>query len=162
MARKLAFGAVVLVALACVSTAVAADVPRATLVKNADLICSYENGKLVQLSFPKGLDDPTKLTAKNLKASASYFTGSLALQQDAIRRFAKLGTPREPAVRVAWARYLTLQKTVEIPTLTDAISAAKRGDAKAFMASFMRVEKYSAEAHKLIKKIGLQVCQWSE
>jgi aminopeptidase N len=160
MGRSLAFAGVLLAALVWASAAVAADIPRARLVKNADLICSYENGKLVQLAFPKGLDDPKKITAKNLRASAAYFAGSLELQKDAARRFAKLGRPREPAIRVAWSRYVTLHTTVAIPALADAVAAARKGDAKAFMASFARGEKYTPEVGKLVKTIGLHVCQW--
>ena len=84
----------------------------------------------------------------------------MELQKDAARRFATLGTPASPAIRVAWARYVTLHNTVAIPALADAVAAARKGDAKAFMASFARGEKYTAEVGKLVKTIGLHVCQW--
>jgi hypothetical protein len=160
MARKAVFGGVLASTLVLSATAVAANVPRAKLATNADLVCSFENGKLAQSRNPPTYSDPRKATVKQLKASAAWFARSYALKKDEIKRIFALGTPTEPAARVAWNRWHVLLTTVQLPAYAAAAAATKRGDAKGFVAAFSKAGKYSAEVAKLRKTIGLKVCEW--
>ena len=160
--RKLRFGSALVVALVCSAAAGAAQVPGASLAANADNVCSAANVKFVQLVVPKGLTGTSKLTPKLLKAAAPYVAGQLAIEKEKTRRWSALGTPKEPAIRTAWARCLVLYRTVSSPAVAEGIAAAKRGDVKAFMAAYGKVEAHSAEAKKLGKAIGFKVCEWDE
>jgi transcriptional regulator of met regulon len=160
MARKAVLGGVLAVTLVLSSTAVAANVPRAKLATNADLVCSFENGKLVGIPNPPTYSDPRKATVKQLKASAAWFARAHALKKDEIKRIFALGTPSEPAERVAWNRWHVLLKTVQLPAYAAVAAATKKGDAKAYMAAYVKAGKYSAEVAKLRKTIGLKVRDW--
>jgi hypothetical protein len=160
MARTAVLGGVLAVALMLSSAAVAKNVPRAKLAKDADFICSFENGKLVGNTHPPTYSDPRKATVKQLKASAGWFTHAYALKQDEIKRIFALGTPSEPAVRVAWNRWHVLLTTVQLPAFAGVAAATRKGDAKAFVTAFSKTAKYTAEVAKLQKTIGLKVCEW--
>lgn len=161
MALKALIGGALAVALVFSATAVAANVPRAKLVHDADFICSYENGKRMAggVSLP-AFEDPRKATVKQLKASVPWFTRVHKLKKDEIKRLVALGTPSEAAAKVAWNRWIVLLKTVQLPGYAGVVAAAQRGDGKGFITAFAKVEKTSAEANKLVKKLGLKVCQW--
>ena len=158
MARKVVFGGVLAAALVLASSAVAANVPRATLAKKADAICTAADKKRAQNPNPPTFTDPRKATAKQMKASAPWFARSHAILKDEVTRVFALGTPSEPAARVAWKRLHTILTKVELPAFAAAIEAAKKGDGKAFMVEFLKGSKYDAEEAKLGKALGLKVC----
>ena len=161
MKRKLMVAGALAVTLVFAATAVAANVPRAKLVRDADFVCSYENGKLMAagVKLPT-YEDPRKATVKQLKASAPWFARVYRLKKDEIKRITALGTPSEPAARVAWNRWIVLLKTVQLPAYAGVLAATQRGDAKGLIATFAKAEKYGPEATKLVKKLGLKVCRW--
>jgi hypothetical protein len=161
MRRRLVLGVVVVLACAFTASAVAADVPRATLAKKADQVCTSENAKLVTFKSPLPVwDDPNTATAKQIKASAGWLAESLVLVKEENARIFALGTPSEPAARTAWNRWHTLVTTVAIPMLTTVAASAKRGDVKAFRAAFASAEQRSAGVDKLIRGLGVKVCQF--
>ena len=159
--RTLLLGGVLLLALAAASSAVAADAPRATLAKKADAICAADNAKLVKFKHkPPAPDFLTSYTPKQLKASAGYWLEVQALaKQEATAIFA-LGTPTEPAARVAWNRWKTLTNTYGLPFMATIVRAAQQGDVKGLRAAFSKGDKQDAEAAKLIKTLGIKVCEF--
>jgi hypothetical protein len=161
MARKAVLGGVLAATLVLSATAVAADMPRAKLAYYTDGVCSLYNGKLMGYTGPlPKYSDPRKATVKQLKASAGWFAFSHALKKGEIKRIFTLGTPKEPAARVAWNRWHVLLTTVMLPAYAGVAAATKKGDAKAFVAAYSKAGKYSAEAHRLEKTLGLKVCEW--
>ena len=162
MARKCVLAGVLLVlALVYASSSVAAGVPRATLAKKADAICTAANAKLLHFkSAPPNFDEPSNATVKQIKASAPWFTESLALVLDENQKIFALGTPNEPAARTAWNRWHTLVSTVAIPEIKAVIAASRTGDTKAFAGAFARADKPSREAQKLIRGLGIKVCEF--
>jgi hypothetical protein len=162
MLRKLVFGSALVLALVLSAAAGAAEVPGKSLAANADNVCSAANVEFVQLVVPKGLTGTSKLTPKLLKRAASYVAAQLVIEKEKTHRWSALGTPKEPAIRTAWARWLVLYRTVSSPAVAEGIAAAKRGDVKAFMAAYGKVEAHSAEAEKLGKTIGFKVCEWDD
>ena len=120
-------------------TASASQVPWQTTARNANVVClGYDNKifKLPGLAALQKVKTAKDFTPALLKKSAApYFAGELALEQDMVRKWSALATPREPAYRVAWARWLTLWKTVRIPAAQKIAASAKQGDLKAFQAA---------------------------
>ena len=163
MARTRALGGLVALALtlAIASSSLAADVPRATLAKKADAICASANAKVLQFkSRPPNFDAPSNATAKQIKAGAAWFAESLPIVIEQNQKIFALGTPAEPAARTAWNRWHMLVTTVAIPSIKAVVAAAKKGDTKAFAAAFARAEKPSIEGQKLIRGLGIKVCEF--
>jgi hypothetical protein len=166
MRRKVVVaGALVSALLSAFSgTASASQVPWQTTARNANVVClGYDNKifKLPGLAALQKVKTAKDFTPALLKKSAApYFAGELALEQDMLRKWSALAIPREPAYRVAWARWLTLWKTVRIPAAQKIAASAKRGDLKAFQAAQAPIDAHAAEGAKLEKTLGFAVCQW--
>ena len=161
MARKAVVAGVLAVVLVFTATSPAANVPRAKLAHDADFICSYENGRLMAagVSLP-AYEDPRKATVKQLKASAPWFARVHRLKKDEIKRIVALGTPSEPAARVAWNRWIVLLKTVQLPGYAGVLAATQRGDAKGLLSAFAKageVRPRSDQAGEEARPQGLPV-----
>src|SRR3954447_5154648 len=154
-------GGMVLLALVAAPSAVAGDAPRAPLAKTPHAICGADNAKLVKFKHkPPASDFLTGYTPKQLKASAGYWVEVQTLaKQEATAIFA-LGTPTEPAARVAWNRWKTLTNTYGLPFMATIVRAAQQGDVKGMRAAFSKGDKQDAEAAKLIKTLGMKVCEF--
>lgn len=159
----LAVGAMLAVMLALAPVSSAQHVPRAKLVKDADLVCSYENGRLAQFKqadLPDTSIAPSKASPAQIKEYTKYLAWIQKILADRITRVFALGTPSEPAARVAWARWKVLETTVALPGYRAGLTAAKAGDGKALAAAFAKIERYNGEAKRLTRTIGFQVCGW--
>ena len=139
-------------------------VPWQTLARNANVACLAYDSKLFKLP---GLAELQKVksekdfTPELLKRSgAPYYAGELGLEKTMLRTWSSLGTPKEPAFRVGWARWLTLWKTVRIPAAERIAASAKRGDVKGVKAAEIGLAPYEAEGKKLEKTLQFAVCQW--
>jgi hypothetical protein len=149
-------GGVLLLALVAASSAAAADAPRATLAKKADAICAADNAKLVKFkNKPPASDFLFSYTPKQLKASAGYW-----VEVQALATIFALGKPTEPAARVAWNRWKVLTTTYGLPFMATVVRAAQEGDVKAMRAAFSKGDKQDAEAAKLLKTLGIKVCEF--
>ena len=166
MARTmLAAGALVCALMPAFSgTASAAEVPWQTLARNANVVClGYDKQlfKLPGLAALQKVKSQKDMTPALLKRSgARYFAGELALEREMVRKWSALGTPKELAFRVAWARWLKLWKTVKIPTAVKVAASAKRGDVKGLAAAETALAAHGAEGKKLEKTLAFAVCQW--
>jgi hypothetical protein len=159
--RTLMLGGIVLLALAAASSAVAADAPRATLAKKADAICAADNAKLVKFkNTPPASDFLFSYTPKQLKASAGYWVEVQALAKQETAAIFALGTPTEPAARVMWNRWKVLSTTYGLPFMATVVRAAQQGDVNGMRAVFSKGDKQDAEAVKLLKKLGIKVCEF--
>jgi hypothetical protein len=163
MMKRVVAGCMVACVLAVGGTADAHSIPRAKLVKDADLVCSYENGRLVQYKggLPR-ITNPAKATRAQLHAYGKYLAYSDHLLQDLVKREFALGTPTEPAAKTSWTRWHTLYTTILLPAYTAAVKAADAGDVKGVLTAFAAPQKYSGEAHKLAKVLGFKVCSWAD
>jgi hypothetical protein len=159
--RSLMLGGVLLLALVAASSAAAADAPRATLAKKADAICAADNAKLVKFkNKPPASDFLFSYTPKQLKASAGYWVEVQALAKQETAAIFALGKPTEPAARVAWNRWKVLTTTYGLPFMATVVRAAQEGDVKAMRAAFNKGDKQDAEAAKLLKTLGIKVCEF--
>jgi hypothetical protein len=142
------------------------DVPWVTVARGANVACLDYDKKIFKLPGLAALSKVRSLkdfTPKLLTQSAApFYAGEAALKQAMVSKWSALGTPKEPAYRVAWARWLTLWKTVQIPFALKAAAGAKAGDAKAFAASVAQAEAHGTEGKKLAKTLGFAVCEWEE
>jgi hypothetical protein len=145
--------------LVLAATAAAADVPRATLAKQADAICKAEDVKRAEVSAAAPqFSNPAKATVKQLRAAAPWFVHARAIFANEVTRIFALGTPREPAARVAWIRLRVVLTKIVLPEFTSATAAAQRGDQKTFATQFTKLSKYGPEELRLQKTIGLKIC----
>jgi len=140
-------------------------VPWTTLAKNANVVCLAYDKKLFKLPGLAALqkvNSDKDLTPEIMKsAMVPYLTGELALEKEMLRKWSALGTPKEATYRVAWARWLTLWKTVKIPAAERMLASAKRNDKKGMAAAEASVAAHDAEGNKLEKKtLAFAVCQW--
>ena len=140
-------------------------VPWNTLARNANVVCLGYDKKLFKLpglATLQKVNSAKDLTPELMKNSmVPYLTGELALEKEMVRKWSALGTPKEPTYRVAWARWLTLWKTVHIPAAVSVLASAKRGDVKGMDASQVSLKAHDAEGKKLEKKtLKFAVCQW--
>jgi hypothetical protein len=169
MIRKLAVASALVCVLVPVFTGTASAgkvVPWITLARSANVAClSYDNKlfKLPGLAALKNVKSEKDITPTLMKsAMVPYLTGELALEKDLVRKWSALGTPKEPAYRVAWARWLTLWKTVHIPSAAAVLASAKRDDVKGMEAAQATLTAHDAEGNKLEKKtLAFAVCQWN-
>jgi hypothetical protein len=134
--------------------------PLDRLAKAADAVCSLENGRLAQVKNPPTYTSTKDITAKRLVQWAPWFARWAALKQDEARRIAMLAPPGGQSARVAWRRWKALIATVEVPAFAKAAAAARRGDVKAFTASFGQPGRYDAEANRATRALGFKVCRW--
>jgi hypothetical protein len=167
MVRKVVVaGALVCVVMAVFSEAAAAkDVPWLTVAKGANVACLNYDKKLFKLPGVAALqkvNSEKDLTPDVMKNSmVPYLTGELALEKEMVRAWSALGMPKEPAYRAAWARWLTLWKTVHIPVAERVLASAKRDDVKGMDAAQAPMTAHAAEGNKLEKKtLKFAVCQW--
>jgi hypothetical protein len=161
MARRTMVGGALALSLTLTlaASAAAATVPRATLVKKADAICAAHNKQRAANPHPlPAFSNPATATAKQMKAAAPWFARSQAILKDEVTKVFALGTPSEPAARVAWKRLHVILTTVSVAGFGRAAEAARRGDAKAFTTEYVKASKFNAEEAKLGKALGLKVC----
>jgi hypothetical protein len=140
-------------------------VPWATLESNANVVCLDYDDKIFKLpglgALQKVKSEKDLTPALVKKSMVPYLTGELALEKTMVRKWSTLGTPKEPTYRVGWVRWLTLWKTVRIPSAEKYLAAAKKYDVKGMKAAGAAREAYDAEGTKLEKKIlKFHVCQW--
>ena len=164
MARQAVLGWLAGIAVACSlpTSAVAASGADKAFVDRADGVCARATVKVVKLPPPPKGYGTTKLTAKILRALVPLLTQELAIDRAQVRQWGTIGTPKTPATRTAWARWLVLWKTVELPALAHALADSTQGDVKSFMSSFAGVEAHTAEARKLVRTIGFHDCDWQQ
>jgi hypothetical protein len=93
------------------------------------------------------------------KATAGYCAEVVALAKSETRRIFALGTPSEPGARKAWNRWHMLTTTSGLPCLIGVANAAERGDTAALETAFSEGGKEDAGAAKLIKGLGMKVCE---
>ncbi len=167
MIRKVIATVALLCALMTVfsETASAKDVPWLTVAKGANVACLSYDKKLFKLPGVAALqkvNSAKDLTPDVMKNSmVPYLTGELALEKEMVRAWSSLGIPKEPAYRAAWARWLTLWKTVHIPVAERVLANAKRDDVKGLEAAQAQLAAHDAEGNKLEKKtLKFAVCQW--
>ena len=141
-------------------SAMAEDVPKARIVRDADVICSLENGRLAQVKNPPTYSSAKDITPARLRHWAPWFKRWAALKQDESTRIRALGSPREPAARSAWRRWKTLIATVQVPSFAIAAAAAARGDVKGFTTAFGAAGRSASQAKKVAKLLGFHVCRW--
>ncbi len=164
--RLVAAGVSVCVLMAMFAAPASAKVlPWNTVAKRANVVCLAYDNKLFKLPGLAALQKVTSekdLTPEVLKHSmVPYLTGELALEKEMVRKWSALGTPKEAAYRVAWARWLTLWRTVHIPSAERVLAAAKRGDVKGMDTAQASLKAHEAEGKKLEKKtLAFAVCQW--
>ena len=140
-------------------------VPWNTLARNANIVCLGYDKKLFKLpglAALQNLKSEQDLTPEIMKNSmVPYLTGELALEQEMLRKWSALGTPKEHVYRVAWARWLTLWKTVHVPAAESMLASALRDDQKGMTAAEASLKAHDAEGKKLEKKtLAFAVCQW--
>jgi hypothetical protein len=149
--------ALALLLLTC-GGALAATLPRAALARKADAICKSENTKRAANPNPPTFSDPAKATSAQIKSASGYLARDLAITRDEVKRVFALGTPSEPAARVAWLRLRVVLTEHSMPAFATAVADARRGNVKAVVADFKVSSRYDAEQVKLQKTIGLKVC----
>ena len=165
MGRRVISAVAVACALAAAwsgAASAAATVPGVTLAMNADALCSQANVQIVRLPLPQGFDGKVDLTPQLLRAAAPYVASELAIERATTQKWSALGTPAEPAVRVAWERWIALYRTVHQPMLWRASRAARRGDVGAFISISRSIDARTGEARRLARTIGLGVCLWQQ
>jgi hypothetical protein len=160
MIRVLVVAATFAVALSIAGPVAAKLVPRDQLARDADAVCSLENGRLAQLKNPPSYSSAKDITAKRLKRWAPWFKRWAALKQDESKRISTLGTPSEQSAQVAWKRWKALIATVQVPAFAKAATAAGHGDVKAFTGAFGKPGQYDSEANKIAGALGFKVCSW--
>ena len=173
MIRRLATGGALVCALMPVFSVTASAgtapegkvVPWTTLARNANVVCLGYDKKLFKLPGLAALqkvNSEKDLTPEIMKNSmVPYLTGELALEKDMLRKWSALGTPKEHAYRAAWARWLTLWRTVHIPAAESMLASALRDDQKGMTAAEASLKAHDAEGKKLEKKtLAFAVCQW--
>jgi hypothetical protein len=168
MVRKVvAAGALVCVLMPMSSGTASAGkvVPWNTVARSANVVCLDYNKKLFKLPGILALQkvkSEKDLTPEIMKQSmVPFLTGELAIQKEMVRKWSALGTPKEPRYRVAWARWLTLWKTVHIPGSERMLASAKRYDLKGMAAAEASITAHDAEGNKLEKQtLAFAVCQW--
>ena len=133
-------------------------VPRATLAQRADAICVMENKRRAANPNPPKFQNPAKATSAQIKAAAGYFARDYAITVDELKRVFALGTPTEPAARVAWNRLHFVLDKESMPAFKHAVADFRLGDGKAVVADFAVSGKFDAEQTRLQKAIGLKVC----
>jgi hypothetical protein len=146
--------------LLAAGSAMAADVPKARIVRDADAICSLENGRLAQVKNPPKYASAKDITPARLRLWAPWFKRWAALKRDESKRIGALGSPREPAARSAWRRWKMLVATVQVPAFANAATAASHGDVKRFTTAFGAAGRSDSEANKVAKLLGFHVCSW--
>jgi hypothetical protein len=159
--RRIVLGGALAVGLIVAPSASAGTVPIATLAKKADAICKADNASVAHFKHqPPNMDRLFVMTSKQLKATAGYWAEVLALSKSEVTRIFALGTPSEPAARKAWTRWHTLTTSYGLPFMESIAAAAKRGDMTALKKAFSGGDKQDAEAAKLIKGLGMKVCEF--
>jgi hypothetical protein len=162
MIRKLIFGGVLACVLAAAPSALAGDVPRATLVKKADAICKTDKAKFDQIKNKPDTEKIWSWSPKQLKATAGFWADTLALARSESTQLFALGTPTEPAARKAWNRWHTLVRSYQLPQLALVAAAAKRGDLPAIYKSLTSEDSANKddEGAKVVKSLGFKVCKF--